>query len=77
MALQSFGIPAHLIPLSESGDIETADWVATLEKRRKEEAEKATSNLFPTQVQEEQTNLEQSRKEFDKQMETFDLDDLD
>lgn len=47
------------------------------EKRRKEEAEKATSTLFPTQVQEEHANLEQSREAFHQQVETMDMDDLD
>ncbi|CAJ1942382.1 unnamed protein product [Cylindrotheca closterium] len=47
------------------------------EKRRKEEAEKATSNLFPTESQAERGNLEESRKAFQEQVESFNLDDLD
>lgn len=47
------------------------------ETRRKEEAEKATSSLFPTQDQQEKSNLEESRKAFHQQVETLDLDDLD
>ncbi|KAL3944249.1 MAG: hypothetical protein SGBAC_001692 [Bacillariaceae sp.] len=47
------------------------------ETRRKEEAEKATSNLFPMQVQGETNNLEESRKAFQEQVEHLDLDDLD
>lgn len=47
------------------------------EKRRKEEAEKATSNLFPTEGQSEKSSLQESRKAFQEQVETLDLDDLD
>lgn len=46
-------------------------------KRRKEAANQASETLFPSTANRETANLEESRKEFQKQVETFDLNDLD
>jgi hypothetical protein len=46
-------------------------------KRRKEAADKATDTLFPSAANSNNADFEESRKEFQQQVETFDIDDLD
>jgi hypothetical protein len=46
-------------------------------KRRKEAADNATDTLFPSAANSNNADFEESRKEFQQQVETFDIDDLD